>query len=150
VRILEELPRAHVLHVVRNPWSAYADTRKRPLPLLLEHYMLAWTVNQYFALLAQQHYPDRVHILRLEDELADPMAALGPVCQAVGVQPGPSLLKPSWNGQELEQVYPWGTIRTPTPEANRATAQELSPAEREAVRVRAGAYLDHFGYVDFI
>jgi len=150
VRILEELPRAHVLHVVRNPWSAYADTRKRPLPLSLDQYMLAWTVNQYFAVVAQRQYPQRLHIVRLEDELADPLAALGPICRAVSVEPGPSLLKPSWNGQELEQVYPWGTIRTPTPEANRATARELSTAEREAVRLRAGAYLEHFDYVDFI
>src|SRR4051794_7054729 len=28
-KILNDLPNAHVLHVVRNPWSAYADTRKR-------------------------------------------------------------------------------------------------------------------------
>ena len=29
-KILRDLPQAHVLHVVRNPWSAYADTKKRP------------------------------------------------------------------------------------------------------------------------
>ena len=27
-KILSDLPQAHVLHVVRNPWSAYADTKK--------------------------------------------------------------------------------------------------------------------------
>ena len=31
-KILTELPQAHFLHVVRNPWSAYADTKKRPCP----------------------------------------------------------------------------------------------------------------------
>ena len=29
---------------------------------------------------------------------------------------------PSWNGQKMEQVYPWGTVRTPTPEANTSAA----------------------------
>src|SRR5690606_34063130 len=29
-KILNDLPNAHVLHVVRNPWSAYGDTKKRP------------------------------------------------------------------------------------------------------------------------
>ncbi len=29
-KILTDLPQAHLLHVVRNPWSAYADTKKRP------------------------------------------------------------------------------------------------------------------------
>src|SRR5215207_4087760 len=27
-KILSDLPQAHFLHVVRNPWSAYADTKK--------------------------------------------------------------------------------------------------------------------------
>ena len=34
-KILTDCPQAHVLHVVRNPWSAYADTKKRPVPLSL-------------------------------------------------------------------------------------------------------------------
>ena len=34
-RSCDELPGAHFLHVVRNPWSAYADTKKRPVPLSL-------------------------------------------------------------------------------------------------------------------
>ena len=75
--ILNELPRAHVLHVVRNPWSAYADTKKRPVPLPLETYMLGWTLNQYYALLNREKHPERMHIVRLEDVLADPTEALG-------------------------------------------------------------------------
>ena len=50
-KILRELPGAHVLHVVRNPWSAYAETKRRPVPLSLQHYMQAWTLNQFHALL---------------------------------------------------------------------------------------------------
>ncbi len=34
-KILADFPKAHVLHVVRNPWSAYADTKKRPVPSIL-------------------------------------------------------------------------------------------------------------------
>src|SRR5205823_3295901 len=44
VHILEDLPDSHFVHIVRNPWSAYADTKKRPVPLPLEEYMLAWCV----------------------------------------------------------------------------------------------------------
>ncbi len=147
-RILADLPGAQVLHVVRNPWSAYADTKKRPVPMPLHSYMLAWTLNQYHALLYRERYGDRVHVVRLEDVLANPIEALGPVCQALGLDPASSLGKPTWNGTELEQVYPWGTIRQATPESNRATAAELSSAEREAVRSYAWQYLDVFGYRD--
>jgi hypothetical protein len=46
----------------------------------------------------------------------------------------------------LEQVYPWGAIRTPTPEANRAAAEELSESEIEEIGVRAGPLLKVLGY----
>lgn len=145
-KILRDMPEAHVLHIVRNPWSAYADTKKRPVPLSLAAYMLGWTLNQYFALLYQQQFPGRMHVVRTEDVLADPVAALGPVCRKLGLQPDPALQTPTWNGTKLEQVYPWGTIRKATPEANRATALELTPAERDEIRLRAGAYLDLLDY----
>jgi hypothetical protein len=146
-RILEELPGAHFLHVVRNPWSAYADTKKRPVPLSLEAYMLGWCLNQHSALVARARYPDRLHVLRTEDTLE---GALVGVCEQLGLEPDDALKAPSWNGRPLEQVYPWGTIRTATAEANRATAEELSEEEREAVRARAGLYLEALGYDDFL
>ena len=68
----------------------------------------------------------------------------------VGVDPAALLATPSWNRQPLTQVYPWGTIRTPTPEANRATALELSAAERDEIRIRAWQYLDVFDYAGFV
>ena len=71
-KILNDLPGAHVLHVVRNPWSAYADTKKRPVPLSLDTYMLGWTLNQHFALLTRRRFPDRMHIVRAEDVMREP------------------------------------------------------------------------------
>jgi hypothetical protein len=78
-RILAEMPNAHVLHVVRNPWSAYADTKKRPVPMSLASYMLGWCINQHFALLCAAQFPDRVHIVRTEDICAGARAALTPL-----------------------------------------------------------------------
>ena len=149
-KILRDLPQAHVLHVVRNPWSAFADTSKRPMPLSLENYLLGWTLNQYYALLFQTQYPGRVHIVRAEDVMRDSRAALAPVCEKLGLESSDTLKKITWNGQELKEVYPWGTIRTPTPEANLATARELSPAQIDEIRVRARPYLETFDYHSFI
>ena len=144
--ILTELPEAHVLHVVRNPWSAYADTTKRPVPLGLARYMLGWTVNQYHALLGRERFPGRLHIVRAEDVMGDAAGTLGPVCDALGVERAATLARPSWNGTELAEVYPWGTIRTPTPAQNRREAESLSAAERDDIRQRAWQYLDVFDY----
>jgi hypothetical protein len=149
-KILTDLPEAHVLHVVRNPWSAYADTKKRPVPLPLPDYMLGWTLNQYHALLFREKFPDRLHIVRAEDVMADPLGTLGAVCEKLGLEPSESLKAPTWNGDELEQVYPWGTIRKATPQANRATAEELSREEREEIRTRTWQYLEVFDYKSFI
>jgi hypothetical protein len=149
-KILRDLPQAHVLHVVRNPWSAFADTCRRPVPMGLEQYMLGWTLTQYYALLCRERHPDRVHIVRLEDVLGDPVRTLGAVCARLGLDAADSLSRPTWNGTELQEVYPWGTIRTATPEANAATARELRPDQVEEIRVRARPYLDAFDYTSFL
>ena len=149
-RILRDLPNAHVLHIVRNPWSAFADTSKRPVPLSLEDYLLGWVLNQQHALMFKALHPDRIHVLRIEDVMVDPKKELGSVCRTLGLEVTDMLSRPSWNGRTLEQVYPWGTIRTPTPEANRATAMELSPSQRDEIRVRAGSLLDDLDYRTFI
>jgi hypothetical protein len=149
-KILADFPGGHVLHVVRNPWSAFADTKKRPVPLSVHDYMLGWTLNQYFAHLNRAQCPDRVHIVRIEDVMADPVDTLTPICRALGVEPAPSLQFPSWNGTQLEQVYPWGTIRVPSPSVNKATALELSAAEQDAVRQAAGPYLELLNYASFL
>ena len=80
----------------------------------------------------------------------DPRAALAPLCDALGIEVSDSLAKPSFNGRTLEEVYPWGTIRSATPEANRATAEELSEPERREVRTRAGLYLEALRYDGFL
>ncbi len=147
-KILNELPQAHVLHVVRNPWSAYADTKKRPVPLSLAQYILGWTINQYHALLFKEKFPDRMHIVRAEDVMADSHKTLGNICDKLGLEQADSLKTPTWNGVELEEVYPWGTIRQATSEANRITAEELSAEERAEIRARSWQYLEAFAYQD--
>ncbi|MBI4550161.1 MAG: sulfotransferase [Candidatus Omnitrophica bacterium] len=149
-KILTEMPEAHVLHIVRNPWSAYADTKKRPVPLSLTDYLLGWVVNQHHALLYKEKFPGRMHVVRFEDIVENPKKTLGAVCQKLGLEAADSLSQPSWNGARLEEVYPWGTIRRASPEANRATARELDADEIAEVRSRAKVYLEALDYKNFI
>jgi hypothetical protein len=149
-KILDDYKDAHFLHLVRNPWSAYADTKKRPVPLSLKDYMLAWTLNQYHALLFQKKYPGRMHIIRTEDVMADPYKTLSQLCKNLGLEASESLKQPSWNGKVLDEVYPWGTIRKATPEANLATALELSKEEQEQIRLATWQYLEVFNYSNFL
>jgi hypothetical protein len=148
--ILTELPAAHFLHVVRNPWSAYADTKKRAVPLSLANYLLGWTLNQHYALQLRSRFPDRFHLLRIEDLMIDSVAALTPVCEALGLDSDPALEGPSWNGRQMEEVYPWGTIRIATPEQNAATAAELTADEQREVGERAAPFAAALGYGSFL
>lgn len=150
VRILSQMPNAHVLHVVRNPWSGYADTKRRPVPLTLADYMLRWCLNQHIALLCRDLVPGHMHIVRAEDMMAGPRAALSGLCDALGISSDLSLDVPSWNGERLDDIHPWGTIRRATTEANRASAAELSPEEQAEVHQHAGLFLEPFGYNDFL
>ena len=149
-KILDEVPCAHFLHVVRNPWSAYADTKKRPVPLNLESYIDAWNINQYFALLYKKKYPDRFHIVRTEDTMNDPLNTLSPVCKALGLSADESLKEITFNGEILKEVYPWGTIRLADTEENYKTAMELTHEERAEIGARAWQYLDEFNYSKFM
>jgi hypothetical protein len=148
-KILADLPHAHVLHIVRNPWSAYADTKKRPVPLSLDGYMLRWNLNQHCALTARARHPERVHVLRVEDVMENPVHVLGTLLSGLGLRGSETLARPSFNGEALAEVYPWGTLRAVTPEANRATAAELAEDEVERVRELAWQYLEAFSYTDF-
>ena len=145
-KILTDFPDGHVIHVVRNPYSAYADTIKRPFPHSLNRYATTWSVVQLYALTLAQRFPDHFHILRFEDLVADPGAAMKRLAQAIGVPFKETMLYPSWCGAKLNEVYPWGTIRTPTPEANLQTMNELSADQRDQIRSLTRPMLEALDY----
>lgn len=139
----------HVLHVVRNPFSAYGDTKKRPVPLSIAHYMTGWVTCQYFSLILAEKYPDNYHIVRFEDIVKDKVGVLSKVLKKVGVGSSKTLEYPSWNGEKLKEVYPWGTVRIPTEEMNLKTAKELNKAEIKEIYERTKSYIDIFKLNDF-
>jgi hypothetical protein len=95
-------------------------------------------------------FPGRFHIVRFEDLVADRKGTASALLSGLGLEYSDSCLYPSFNGNELKEIKPWGTIRTPTPEENMRTANELN-AEQKA-RVRAITALAHhlMGYDRFL
>lgn len=148
-KILADLEDAHVLHVVRNPYSAYAETCRRPFPLSLENYTMIWNWVQYLAQTFAAKYPNRFHVVRYEDFVADREATMKSVASKLGLDFEEILLKPSWNGTVLGQVYPWGTIREPSPETNRETAETLTADQWDRIRELSLANLKSLNYEDW-
>lgn len=139
----------HIFHVVRNPFSAYADTKKRAVPLSIPHYMTGWVTCQYFSLMLAKKYPDNYHIIKFDDLLKDKVGTLTRVLEKVGVGTSETLAYPSWHGEELKELLPWGAVRIPTEEANLSTGKELSKAEIDDIYARTETYIDILGFSDF-
>ena len=144
-KIFADMPEAQILHVVRNPYSGYADTKKRPFPLSLKKYIWTWNIMQQMALTYAEQYPKNFHLVRFEDIIAN-TNTLPTICAKMGLSESETLQHPSWNGARLDQVYPWGTIRIPTPDANIATMNELTAEEKADIRISSLVMLRQFGY----
>ncbi|MCE9606316.1 MAG: sulfotransferase [Planctomycetia bacterium] len=148
-KIFADFPNAHVIHVVRNPYSGFADTSKRPFPLGIERYTWTWNYCQHLALTYAERFPRNFHILRYEDLVADPKVAMSKLCARLGLSWSEACLYPSWNGTELKEVYPWGTIRVPTPATNLATANLLTDAQKAEIKSLSIVMQRQLGYENF-
>lgn len=148
-KIFYDFPTAHIIHVVRNPFSAYTDTKKRPFPLSLYRYVWTWNFVQLLALTFAGRFPANFHILRYEDLISDGEKCMSSLCSKLGLTYSDAVLYPSWNRQRLESVYPWGTIAMPSPESNEAAMNELSENERHEIRSLSATMLKLMGYENF-
>jgi hypothetical protein len=148
-KILSDFPDGHVIHVVRNPYSGYSDTKKRPFPISLERYTWTWSYCQHLALTYAEKYPSNFHIVRFEDLISDCKGTMTKLCKGLGVSFSETCLYPSWNAQKLQEVYPWGTIRVPTPEVNVATMNQLTDSEKARIKALSIVMQRALGYESF-
>lgn len=149
-RFFADFPAGQMVHIFRNPFSGYADTKRRPFPMGLAKYCQIWSHCQLAALTYQHKYRDRFHLVRFESLVDDPVGTLRVLTNSLGLEPFAGTPVPSFNRVPLKQVCPWGTIKHATPEANLATARELSKEERQAVQIECQPMLDSLGYGHFL
>lgn len=150
-KILSDFPKAHILHVVRNPLSAYADTKKRPFPLPFHQYVTSWNLYHHIALIQQKKHPERMTIVRYEDIIGNTAATMKNICQKIGIDYSEQLLFPSFNSKDItDNIHPWGTINKATPAENKAVAASLSEHEIEEIVKYSELLIKHFNYQDLI
>lgn len=149
-KILSDFPEGHIVHVVRNPYSGFADQFRRPFPPSLERYAHTWAYAQMLALTYKEKYTRRFHIVRFEDLISDRMNTIKDLLLALTLSFDEKCLFPSFNGIELREVKPWGTIRTATAEENVATANELNGAQKREIREITAITHRIMGYDDFL
>ncbi len=149
-KLMADFPSAHIIHIVRNPFSAYADYLRRPYPQqTLEEYCAVYNAAHHMAVNYSVKYPGRFHVIRLEDFLFDKRATLSPILERIGIPWDDSLLYPSFNGKVLETLPPWGTVEKPTTEYNESQATSLAPDVRARIKAECALLIDVFQYGRF-
>lgn len=133
-KIIADFPKVKILHIVRNPYAAYAETKRRPVPYSLQRYVQTWNIVQLLALNFTQLYPRNFILIRYEDMVANKVGFFKKLSVKLGISYSDSMSYPSWNGKRLEHQYPWGTIEIPTEEANEKTIKELTSQEHDEIK----------------
>ncbi|MDD1518436.1 MULTISPECIES: sulfotransferase [Bradyrhizobium] len=152
-RMVRDFPNIRILHIVRNPFSAYRDTKRRPFPQPLTKYLITWNIYHSTVEMFAKMYPRNVRIFRYEDLVEDKRKFMTEAAGFIGVPFADSMLYPSWNGVEIkDSIAPWGTVLKSTKDYNKAVIDELSDDERKQIAQGSAALARHFGYdqIDYL
>lgn len=148
-KVFADFPNAQIVHIVRNPWSGYSDTIKRPFPFKLERYCQLWNMVQLTAISYAHKYRGRFHLVRYEDLISRKTDVMDSLVKSLGLPTSDKVYSPSFNGKILDSVKPWGTIVSATKESNIATANELSSSQKDAIWAEVEYMARQLGYEDF-
>jgi hypothetical protein len=93
-RVFAEFPDARIIHMVRDPRDRYASVRARHGKQLSRVGPATgrWLASTRAARCNQARYPDRYLLVRYEDLVGEPGAAMRRICGAAGLDWSPSLL----------------------------------------------------------
>lgn len=136
--ILGECPGVRMLHVVRRPTSGFADFRRRVPEMRLDVYCRKWALVNALGFTFATKYPRRVSIVRLDELIADRRAMLRRLSAWAGIGWAPVLEAPTWNGEMLDRLSPFGGVPEVSAEHERDAEASLSDAEREAIARATG------------
>lgn len=110
--IFEDFPDAHILQVIRSPFSGFMDMKGRHPNLDANMYALKWSLVNQAAALASQKWPNNFRIIFFEDLLADCKTVLNDAAQWVGIDNFIETPIPFWNGIEVSprNMGPFGGV----------------------------------------
>jgi hypothetical protein len=145
-KIIADFPDATVIHIVRNPYAAFAETKRRPVPYILNRYIRIWNIVQLTAINFSAVYPRNFLVIKYEDMVADKKKFFTDLSNKLSLEFSETMLYPSWNGRKLNHQYPWGTIEIPTEKANKQTIAELTRKEYDEIKAQSAVVNRVLGY----
>lgn len=145
-RIFNDVPGSFIIHIVRNPYACYSETKHRPYPMSLSKYTWTWNFVQHKALVYRDKYPDNFIIIKYEDLIKNKKEVMEKLCAELDIEYNDILLYPSWNGIELKDQYPWGTIAIPDMKEQEERIGELSEEEKTEIKLISKYMAEEMGY----
>lgn len=146
-RMVKDFPDIKIVHIIRNPFSAYRDTKRRPFPQPLSKYLITWNIYHSTVEMYAKMFPDNVRIFRYEDLVADKNHFMHEMADFIGIAFNETMLYPSWNGVEIkDMIAPWGTVLKSDENYNKQIIEELTSLEKEQIKFGTTALAKHFGY----
>jgi hypothetical protein len=146
-RIVRDFPSVKIMHIVRNPFSAYRDTKRRPFPQPLSKYLITWNIYHSTVEMYAHMFPNNVRIFRYEDLVGDKPSFMHDASNFIGVDFEDCMLYPSWNSTEIkENIAPWGTVLKSTAEYNEQIIDELTLEEKSQITSGTNALARQFKY----
>lgn len=146
-RMVKDFPNIKIVHIVRNPFSAYRDTKRRAFPQPINRYLITWNIYHSTVEMYAKMYPDNVRIFRYEDLVADKSKFMHDLSDFIGVDFNETMLYPSWNGKEIkDMIAPWGTVLKSDENYNKQIIDELTEAEKKQIAYATAALAKHFEY----
>ena len=98
--IIESMPEAKMVYMMRNPYDIFASTRRRGYSMgLLIQIGISWNIGGRIAQRLQQEHPDRMHIIRYEALVSEPELIVSKLSEFLGEVYDASLL-------DVEHVNP--------------------------------------------
>ena len=59
-RIVQDFQNVRIIHVIRNPFSAYRDTKRRPFPQPLSKYLITWNLYHTTVEMYSKLHPEKI------------------------------------------------------------------------------------------
>ncbi|MDR3470306.1 MAG: sulfotransferase [Devosia sp.] len=131
--LFADFPDASIVHVLRSPLAGFHDMRSRHPTLKVQQYAEKWSLVNMAAALCWAKHAEKVALVTLDALMTDRRATMERLTRFLGLSFDETILRPGWEGRPLSEndLGPFGGVRTPLTERERAAAEMIHGAERD-------------------
>lgn len=144
-RLLVDCPEARLIHVVRRPTSGFVDMRRRVPDVEVASYCRKWSLINMLGFYFAEKYPARMTTVRLDRLIEQQAAELGRLCAWLGLGYDAVLEVPTWNGEPLARLWPFGGVPVVSAAHERECEDSLSFEDRAVIDEETSAVRALYG-----